>query len=168
MTSPEGVAYQQDDYAGLARRVVAGGIDFVIILFLPAVLSLPFSGLLELMPGLALLWWLVVPWLYLVVLKRSRLRTLGYRIADVKVIDLQGGRPKLWRLTLRALFSFCGPLAPFLDFFWISGNPQKRALRDVVAQTYVVRSNAHPVSQVSLRYQVYDICTYNSIVLEPV
>jgi uncharacterized RDD family membrane protein YckC len=168
MTPPEGVAYQQADYAGLVRRIAAGGIDFVVILFLPAILALPFSGLLERLPRLAFLWWLGIAWLYLVVLKRSRLRTLGYRMTGVKIVDLHGGRPKLWRLTLRSLFAFCGPLAPVLDFLWISGNPQKRALRDLLGQTYVVRNNAQPVGRVPLRYHTYDIWTYNSIVLEPV
>jgi uncharacterized RDD family membrane protein YckC len=166
MTSAEGVAYQQEDYAGLGRRMLAAGIDFVVILFLPGILWMPFEGLLP--EYLALVWWPGVVWLYLVVLKHSPVRTLGYRIAGVKVVNLQGGRPGLWRLTTRALFAFGGPLAPILDFFWIPGNPQKRALRDLFGQTYVVRNDAQPVSRVSLQYSTYDIWALNFVLLEPV
>jgi uncharacterized RDD family membrane protein YckC len=167
MSSREGVAYQEDDYAGLVRRILAGGIDFVAILILLPILSLPLQLFLKQMPGLWLVWGFGMVWLYLVVLKRSPVRTLGYRIAGVKVVDLQGGRPGIWCLTVRALFAFFGPFAPVLDFFWISDNPQKRALRDLLGQTYVVRIDAQPVGRVSLRYRVYDIWGYNAVLLEP-
>ena len=168
MSSAEGVAYQPDDYAGLGRRMLAAGIDFAVILFLPAIVWMTLEELLPEYLVLVLVWWPGLAWLYLVVLKRSPVRTLGYRIAGVKIVNLQGGRPGLWRLTLRVVFALTGPLAPILDFFWIPGNPQKQALRDLFGQTYVVRNDAQPVGRVSLKYCTYDLWACNFVVLKPV
>lgn len=93
----------------------------------------------------ALLWTL-----YLGPLKRSGWRTVGYRIAGLRIVALNGDPPGYWSLFLRstmaALWAMSCSTLLFVDLFWIGQDDQRQTLRDKIAGTIVVRETAHPVS----------------------
>jgi hypothetical protein len=47
---------------------------------------------------------------YFVILKRSRFRTLGYRLGQIKIVGLDGQPPTYLSLSLRLMFGLLGPL----------------------------------------------------------
>ena len=145
---PRGVYFATDDHAGLARRAVGGLIDLAALWVtwnlvyaawyvartafdLPAPVGLPVAA------------FLLLCWAYLAPLKRSRLRTLGYRLTGVRVVDLRGRPPSLLAMTIRYA-SFSMTQIALVDLLWIPTNPSRQKIGDVVAGTYVVRARAVP------------------------
>jgi hypothetical protein len=128
------------------------------------ILSEPFSSF-ENVRALVLPGWAAIAFGYFVVLKRSKGGTLGYRIAGVKIVGLDG-RPASWSaLTLRLLFAVFGPLN-WLDLIWLAGDPHRQTLRDKLAQTYVVKKKAEPLGTGPVFFQFYEINCYNFIFRE--
>jgi len=113
-------------------------------------------------------WWssIVLGFVYLVLFKRSPLRTLGHMLGGVRIVNLQGGRPSLWALTMRALFVFIGPLNVFLDIVWVTGDEHRQALRDKWAHTYVIRNRAVPAGQGTVTWKRYTILGMNFLFQE--
>jgi uncharacterized RDD family membrane protein YckC len=160
-TRPQGtdaVYYRRQDYAGFWRRICIDLVDFCLvagiafavgtILFLTAwdEERIAVVGFFTCIP-----FWYV----YLVLLKRSAIRTLGYRVARVRIVNLQGRRPSVASLTMRFLFIFFGPLTCLLDLFWIPGDRHRQALRDKFAHTYVIGAAAQPAGRGELAYVPY-------------
>jgi len=94
---------------------------------------------------------------YFVLLKRSRFRTLGYKLCGARIVNLQGDRPSVYSLTIRLLFAVFGPLNLLLDLIWIPTDECRQALRDKFAHTYVVRFNAAPEGRGTVVYTTYFI-----------
>jgi uncharacterized RDD family membrane protein YckC len=113
-----------------------------------------FAPLLQyrLLPLLASALWLG----YFVLLKWSRVGTLGYRVGSVRLINLRGDRPGLLAVALRACFMLLGPVNYLLDLVWLGGDDHRQALHDKFAQTYVVRSGASPVGDAPVRTIAYN------------
>ena len=155
----EGVYYRREDYAGLWRRVLVSSVDAVVAFF--GLLGLMLIG--DAIPqasGLALAFvlWLVVSYLYFVVCKRSRARTLGYRLGRVKIVSIHGDSPSAWRVTFRLLLTLMGGysyLLGLIDLCWITGDDDRQALRDKLAHTYVIRAAAEPMGRGPI---CYDVC----------
>ena len=128
----EGVYYRQEDYAGVWRRLVVDVIDILVVLFVSAVLLFALAVVFDgQVPTLAVpLILALVAVMYLVVLKGSRVRTLGYRIAGTRIVNLRGQAPGLDALASRLLFAVCGPLNLLLDILWIPGDERRQALRE--------------------------------------
>jgi uncharacterized RDD family membrane protein YckC len=107
--------------------------------------------------------WLALSLLYLVVCKRTRVRTLGYRLARVRLIDIRGGSPRSLRVTFRLLLALMGGYTSSLglvDFLWITGDDHKQALRDKLAQTYVIKVGAQPAGRGPIVYDVYHVLAW--------
>ncbi len=124
-----GVYYASSDYIGVWRRF---GIDLVDVVVAGTV-SLAFSAVLILLlsNGDQLAFGLLVVWScvwfgYFVLLKRSRLRTVGYVLAGARIVNLYGDTPSVASLFIRVLFAALGPLNLLFDLFWI---PSDRAGR---------------------------------------
>ena len=100
---------------------------------------------------------LIVGFGYFVLLKRSRFRTLGYRLLRARIVNLQGSRPSIYALTIRLLFAVLGPLNFLLDLMWIPGDRYRQALRDKFAHTYVIRDRAEPVARGGIIYTSYHV-----------
>ena len=109
----------------------------------------------ELMP-----FWLPICYLYLAPLKASRLRTVGYRLMGLRVVDLQGRRPGWVRMTIRLVAMSFGSLWWVLDLFWMCGQSDRRKISDLYAGTYVVRVNAAPEGRGAVGLGFYGIFTY--------
>ena len=103
---------------------------------------------------------------YLVLLKHSRFRTLGYLVGGIRIVSLQGQRPSIWSLTIRALFAFFGPLNMLIDIMWVTSDERRQALRDKFAHTYVIRDRAIPMGQGTIVYAPYTILGANFLFAE--
>jgi uncharacterized RDD family membrane protein YckC len=142
----EGVYYSLADYAGLGRRLLILTIDGVL-LFLAFITLLALYGF-AMGPGssihLFMASYAVLCFMYLAVLARSRMGTIGYKLTGVRVVDLSGKRPSLACMTYRSLFAVLGPFNALLDLIWLSGDPYRQGLRDKLAGTYIIRRGAEP------------------------
>ena len=160
MSENVGVVYATDDYIGVGKRLLIDVVDMLVATVASVLLTLLFvliwpwrnsAGLIAL--GL----WATV-WLgYLVLLKRSRFRTLGYRLAGAKIVNLQGQTPSVASLLIRLLFVVGGPANFVFDLFWIPSDECRQAIRDKFAHTYVVRNSAVPVGSAQLVYRTYNM-----------
>ncbi|MEZ6115907.1 MAG: RDD family protein [Pirellulaceae bacterium] len=149
----DGVYFDEQAYPGIVRRLLIWIVDCLVLLviaFLVAVLA----GILLVMSGeenprvLAIIAWmgvLLFSWIYLTQLKRSKWRTVGYRLLDVKMVNLQGNRPSLWAMHVRLLLILYWPFTPVISLLWIGADKDRQTLRDCYAGVYLIRSNAVPV-----------------------
>jgi len=92
---------------------------------------------------------------YFVVLKHSRVRTVGYMVAGARIVNLKGERPRMASLLARLLFAVVGPFNFLLDLLWITGDPNRQALRDKFARTYVIRTHASPAGAGTIVHRTY-------------
>jgi uncharacterized RDD family membrane protein YckC len=167
MNSTDGVYFRREDYAPFWRRMLIDLIDFLAV---GAVCLMIIVGWTSFAPlganNILLALCTVLISCYYVPLKRSKIRTIGYRIGKVRVVGLDGRPASFLAMTLRLLFAPLGPANWFLDLVWLSGDPHRQALRDKFAQTYVVRLGAEPAGRGKLVYHYYEICGYNFLFRE--
>jgi len=146
-----GVIYKDEDYAGIFRRLVILLLDFSVIV------SLMYGGILfdewnfdnsatydnyyfyYLM--------IVVAFLYLTVIKTSKFGTLGQLVTKTRVETIYGSKPNFFRMTLRLLFWFFGPLNLITDILFMGMIKEKRSVRDCICNTIVVRKKAVPIEK---------------------
>jgi uncharacterized RDD family membrane protein YckC len=154
------VCFSPDDYAGFWRRLTAELVDLVAVVLLGVIVTAivvvvtptDASGEAVLLTG-----WTALVYGYFVVLKRSPVRTLGYWVTRVHIVDMHGRPPGLGPLTVRLLFAVAGPLNVILDMMWIPSDRHRQSLRDKVAHTYVVKTRARPAGPALLVYRQYSL-----------
>jgi uncharacterized RDD family membrane protein YckC len=163
-----GCFYRREDYASFRRRLAVDLVDLAVIGFAcVAALSLwamrrPAGWGND--PGLAAC--AAIVYGYFAPLKRSRFRTLGYRLGGVRIVGLDGQAPSLGALSLRLAFAMLGPINWLLDLGWLSGDRHRQALRDKFAACYVIRANAQPAGAGRLVYRYAEACGYNFLYRE--
>lgn len=158
-----GVIYDISSYASFWRRLLADAIDITILIILYITLMVIVS---EDLWNLFILIWSGLSFVYLVIIKASPIRTIGYRLADLRLIDLKGNRVSIWRSVVRMFFAFLGPLNYGLDLLWIPGDPAKQAIRDKFAGTLVIKNMAKPVGEGKIIYMQYFFLGWNLIFAE--
>lgn len=164
----EGVYYARDDYAGFARRVAILLVDMAVVLFLQFPLAMAFlvAGFYEgpfFAPIFPDSYWLtpvLLGWIYLGVLKPSRLRTVGYWAAGTRIVTLRGDRPSMFRMTFRLLLWVLGPFNLLIDLVWVAADEDSQTLRDRFAGTYVIRRHAQPIGRGSIHLAYYHLLTF--------
>jgi uncharacterized RDD family membrane protein YckC len=67
-------------------------------------------------------------------------RSLGQRLLSMRVVDRHGQAPSVGLVGLRTVAQLAGLVAAALGPLWIAIDSERRALHDLVAGTYVVRS----------------------------
>lgn len=142
----DGVYFAPTDYIGVGRRLLILCVDAVTIFLLGWGLSAVWFDLLGISDGFICA--LVVGgWLYLVPLKRSVWRTVGYRLAGAKLVNLQGEQPALWSLTIRSMLwiFWIAPGNFLFDLLWCGVDGDRQSIRDRIANTCLVKNNAIPV-----------------------
>jgi len=155
----QAVRFAERDYAGLFRRIIIAGVDLAAVLViwgaaLGAVwyvwfLARPQSE----HPPASTLWLLpLTAYLYLTVVKRSRLGSLGLLVTGTRIVDVEGQRPSLLRMTARLFWLLPLPLGLLLDLGWLLEEPAKQTLRDKWAGTFVVRRRAKPIGRARVTY----------------
>jgi uncharacterized RDD family membrane protein YckC len=165
----EGVYFRREDYASFWRRAFVDGIDFAVAAIIALILVLVISAIFDMsdwMAELIMLTAFAITFGYFVVLKRSRFRTVGYRLGGVRVVGLDGLPPGWGTMILRALFIFPGPINWLLDLTWLSTDRHRQALRDKFTRTYVIRSGASPIGKGRLVYRYYEVCGWNLLIRE--
>jgi uncharacterized RDD family membrane protein YckC len=158
--APPAVWFFPSDYAGFWRRVAVALVDATVIVLLLLVVTVTVAlldptGSVSDVPLVA--GWAALIYGYFVLLKRSRFRTAGYRLAGVRIVDAGGHAPGLGALSVRLGFGVLGPLNLVLDALWIPFDRRKQALRDKVARTYVVRTNARPAGPARVVLRSYHV-----------
>jgi uncharacterized RDD family membrane protein YckC len=144
-----GVYYRDADYAGFFRRIVIAMIDLFVIYLGMVILNICWSVFVpsSSLPSSSLLTWLVVAYLYLAILKRTSVRTLGYILTGVEIVNLKGERPSWATMSFRFIILALVPLHLIVDILWLTREQEKQTLRDKIAGTYVIRKNAQPVGE---------------------
>lgn len=173
MQSAVGVYFRRQDYAPFWIRFLVDLIDFVVFgiicaaILVTADVVLPTSSLVN----FTLLAWLATAFAYFVILKRSRFRTLGYRLGRVRIVGLDGLPPSYLSLSFRLMFALLGPWNWLVDLVWFSGDAHRQALRDKFAATYVIKQDSQPAGQGRLSFRYYEImlyhCLFREIEVEP-
>jgi uncharacterized RDD family membrane protein YckC len=150
------------EIAGFWRRTAAGLVDLAILALTAGPLAWGLHRLVDPVPiapgargldlALSLITadfglllnragpFLVFAALYLMVTVFWTGRTLGQRLLSIRVIDRHGRPPSLLVTTVRTLAQLVGTLTAALGPLWIAVDSERRAVHDVVAGTYVVRS----------------------------
>ncbi len=105
--------------------------------------------------------WFAASWMYLVPLKRSRFRTIAYRLLNLKIVSTSGERPSLFTMTFRMLMWLLGPFNLFLDLLWLGADTEGQSLRDCFASTYVVQCNAEPIGVAPIHLARYNAVGFN-------
>lgn len=165
----QGVYYSRDDYAGFWRRLLVDIIDFTLLLVAIVTFTLGTALILPTAEqALHVFFWsgIVLGFVYLVLLKHSRFRTLGYAMGGIRIVSIHGERPSLWSLTIRALFAVFGPFNMLIDVIWLTNDERRQALRDKFAHTYVIRDGAAPMGQGAIMYTPYSIFGTNFLFAE--
>jgi uncharacterized RDD family membrane protein YckC len=155
-----GAIYDIKDFLGVGKRLLIDVVDALVATVTSIILTLllVFTWPWENSVGLVVLGLWSAVWLaYFVLLKRSRFRTIGYRLARAKIVNLQGETPSIASLLIRLLFVVGGPANFVLDLFWIPSDECRQAIRDKFAHTYVVRNSAVPVGSAQLVYRTYNM-----------
>jgi len=166
MNAIDGVYFRREDYAGFWLRSLVDVIDVLVVgaLFsaLGTALWLPsITWILNLFLGICA----IVVFCYFVVLKRSKIGTLGYLVCGVRIVGLDRRPATLRAVAFRTLFAVLNPLTGF-DSIWIAGDPHRQALRDKLAQTYVVKKRAVLAGTGRVVFGYYEIWGYHFIFRE--
>jgi uncharacterized RDD family membrane protein YckC len=156
-----GVWFFPSDYAGFWRRLAVELADAVVIAIVLLVVSLavvlldPSEDLTDRTALVLISCWALLIYGYFVLLKRSRLGTVGYRLGGVRIVDAAGRTPGLGALTLRLSFGLLGPFNIVLDMLWIPSDRHRQTLRDKFAGTYVVKATAEPAGPARVVLRTY-------------
>jgi len=145
------IFFDRDSYAGLVRRLLAMITDGIVLFLAAVAIGTPLMMLLgdpttgQFPEPLFLVLWIAFNWFYLTAIKRSRFRTIGYRIFGIQIVTTHGTRPTLTAMTFRLAMWVFGPFNFILDMVWLGADTEHQTLRDCYACTYVVRARAQPL-----------------------
>ena len=142
-----GVCYNKKDYAGLFRRLIALIIDSIFIIVLSILVVRILNSLSSSFPGInnfSYLWVIFVI-LYFTIIKSSKIRTLGFWITGIRIVDLSGQRPSHFKILLRFFSQILAPFQFTYDIALLVEDENKQSFRDKFAGTYIIRKNAKPL-----------------------
>lgn len=163
----EGVYYAPGDYAGFLKRFVIIIIDFAVLVaayVLLAELDVALRSDHGMLP--VDLIWLIFALGYLVVLEPWT-GTVGFLVTGVKIVNLSGERPSVFRVGFRlSLWVLGGPFHPLFDLIFLSGDERKQTVRDKLAGTYVVNKDAMPEGKGPIKWVRFMLLAMNLLVPE--
>ncbi len=152
----DGVFYRPQDYVGFGPRLLILLIDVVVLTGVVWVIAFAWANTVG---DESILVWLIIGlavWTYLVVFKRSPLRTAGYQFARCRIVNLEGKPPSLFMMTFRLMFWILGPMNLLLDFIWCGIDQDRQTLRDRYSGVCVIRSDARRVGTGPIHLAYYD------------
>ncbi len=146
----KGIYYAAESYAGFWLRIFAWAIDLLFLSILVVGYIIIFINYSEwsisefnILFGVSF----ITCHLYLTVVKTSEKSTLGFRVTNIKIVDLQGRKPSFFKMTFRFLLLTIGPFELVTDLLWLTTEKTKQTLRDKFVGTYVVKKPAQPVGE---------------------
>ena len=169
MKTALGVYFTREDYAPFWLRLLVDVIDLLAFGAMCAALTVVVAIVIPVsrsMVNLILFAWVATAFYYFVILKRSRFRTLGYRLGRIKIVGLDGQPPSYFSLSLRLMFGMLGPLNWLVDLAWLSGDAHRQALRDKFASTYVAKEKSQTAGQGKVVFRYYEILFYSFLFRE--
>ncbi len=144
-----GVIFKTKDYASLLSRTIIILVDivFLILLFVVGYFIDDYLYQGYYTDGYIITAYIstTLAFLYLTVLKTSKIGTLGQKITGTKILHITGKKPNIFIMTYRLFFWGLGPLNFIADFAWITLNKEKRTVRDSMSNTITVKKNAEPI-----------------------
>lgn len=153
----DAVYFDQKDYAGPIRRVIILGIDILALFGLVLAVGTGFLYCVQIRAESpterAILPMLLTAYLYLTLVQRSKLGTLGYLLTGVRIVNIHGRRPSLLQMTVRLIPLLPVPWSLLFDLGWMLDEPTRQTLRDKWAGTYVVRRRARPIGRTTAVYK---------------
>jgi hypothetical protein len=164
MDTATGLYFRTEDYALLWRRFVINIIDALTVGVVCGAMTAALWGYGS--SELILCIWATILFSYFVVLKRSKFCIVGYQVGGVKIVGLNGEAPSFGNLTLRLLFMLLGPMNYLVGVMWLSTDINRQALRDKLAQTYVIRKAAQPIGKGKIAHRYCHILGYNFLFRE--
>lgn len=160
----DGVYFARRDYAGFLRRMFIVLIDLLVILVVGFLIQLTWNlARPEETSPITSIICLGLAYLYLTILRGTRLRTLGYILTGVKIINLKGERPSFFWMNLRLTLWIFGPVNPIVDLLWFWGDNNRQTLRDRLAGTYVIKRKAVPIGGGPIRPATLFIMGYTLV-----
>lgn len=159
--------YRREDYVGTIRHLVIIAVDLAVIVFVVLPLGMIPAVVAESMSirsDLFLFCPLLLTWLYLTVLKPSRIRSPGYWVTGAKIVTIYGDKPSTIRMTIRLAATFLWffiPLGMFLDFMWPTVDEERQMLRDLYCGTRIVLNRAAPVAQGKIVHSFHTAMGYS-------
>lgn len=156
----EGVYFAPEDYIGFLRRIVIFMVDAAVLvglMFAFAFLSVfVFDDYFADESGESLFWiWYFFVWVYLTILKASRIRTVGYWVTGARILTLRGTKPSVFRMTYRFLLNLYSPFNLLFDLMWVGVDQDQQSLTDRFSGTCVVRKNAQPAGRSEIHFSYY-------------
>jgi uncharacterized RDD family membrane protein YckC len=149
-----GVYYKKDDYAGFLKRVVIAIVDLIVLLIAEALSLFVTDYFVHDMNSylkINFFIFIILSLLYLAILKRTQKGTIGYILTGVKIVNLKGEKPSIFKMVLRASLLVLGPFELVIDIIWLTSEATKQTLRDKYVGTYVVNKEAQPIGKSKLQ-----------------
>ncbi len=159
-----GVIYDKTEYAGIIKRIIIAAVDTMIILIVTsAVLYISDYMIIDDTTYIKFnfIFFFIFSIFYLALLKRSKIRTLGYTLTGVKIVDLRGKKPSIFNMVFRAILLLFGPFELIFDIIWLMQEPTRQTLRDKYTGTYVINKKANPVGSGRLQNVTLNVLGYN-------
>ncbi len=157
----DGVYFAPDDYIGLGPRIVVFVVDSIVLAALLWIVAFLWFNTIGDYPGTFLLLAISLIWVYLVPLKRSDTRTLGFRTVGCKLVTLKGSRPSNSMLTFRTLLWMFGPCNFLLDLIWCGIDDDRQTMRDRFSNMCLIRNNAEPIGTGEIHLAYFNAFGYN-------
>ncbi len=154
-----GTYFAPGDYVGIMRRLVILAVDLAVLVVLYFVFIIGFFVVLGDEGdggGWFMLTYAASVWLYMTLLKASKVRTVGYWLADARIVDLRGKRPSIFRMTLRAMLWVLGPFNLLFDLLWAGIDEDRQSLRDRFAGTCIIRHRAESIGTAEIHLMHYN------------
>jgi len=157
--SNSGVIYSDNAYVGLWVRILAILIDSFSLLIIGLAIYIIWT-LFQLPEKYFLIFVIILSFIYLTVVKSSKTGTFAYILLKLKVVDLNGNQPSLFKMITRFALLVTGPLNIIIDMIWLTSEQTKQTLRDKIAGTYVIKQDSLPIELGIIKYKHLDVMGY--------
>ncbi len=157
----DGVYFDANDYIGFSPRLVILAVDTIVLQVIAWILAFIWINIAGDYNGVFVAMLLFASWLYVVPLKRSKFRTIGYRITGAKLVTLQGTRPSLTMMTFRSLLWMFGPCNVVLDLIWCGIDDDRQTMRDRFSNMCLVKNDADPIGNGEVHLAYFNAFSYS-------
>lgn len=130
--------YRRDDYAPFGRRFLAIALDGLVLAVLDVLTQV--IGVILRAPVKPLQ--VIVPLFYIFVYKADRADSIGYRLAGIRIVALDGSEPRFLQMVLREICAILSALLFFAGMIAMLFDAHRQTWHDRVAGTYVIKRQA--------------------------
>ncbi len=154
-TGSDHVIFDRQDYCGFWRRFAANFLDGAILGMAYKLVNAVLLAITSL-TGTAYLgfsdWMLctIIFWTYMIWFKGYKGATPGYNVFGIRIISINGTRVSIKQIIVRVISSFFSAVPFGLGYIWIAVDANRQAWHDMIAGTYVIKSEAMPVQTIKL------------------